>query len=38
LTFDPVRHGKWGGAGVVGANFYPYTLHHSLLDRVSQKI
>jgi hypothetical protein len=25
----------WVG-GVVGANFYPYTLQHSLLDRVSQ--
>ncbi len=42
-----VCHGKWwvtkmsvtvsgGGGGVVGANFYPYTLQHSLLDRVSQ--
>ncbi len=28
----------WGGGRgwVVGANFYPYILQHSLLDRVSQ--
>ena len=26
-----------GGGGVGGANFYPYALQHSLLDRVSQK-
>jgi hypothetical protein len=36
LTY--VGHGLWGGRGGVGANFYPYTLQHSLLDRVSQKL
>jgi hypothetical protein len=38
MTYDSCRSRSVGGAGraVVGPNFYPNTLQHSLSDRVSR--